>query len=138
MLAAINLKRAREKQPTVRTKDLPKFKVADLVLLKDHKTQNRDAKYMPKFCICKVINDRAYDLKDLTGHVRCAAVTDVQLLMPAEYIVSMLPEIKVFGWACNYINDPFLMPDLKCQNSNLENAQTLDQNANTTKHKYDL
>ena len=48
---------------------------------------------MPNFHICKVINDRAYDLQDPAGHVTCVSVADVQLLMPAEYIVSMLPNI---------------------------------------------
>ena len=49
------------------------------------------------FFICKVINDRAYDLQDPTGHFRWTAGTDIQLLMPAEYVVSTLPDIKAFG-----------------------------------------
>ena len=84
---------------------------------------------MPNFHICKVINDPI-------GCVRCAFVADIQLLIPAEYIVSMLPDIKTFGWTCMYINDPSIMPDLKWQNSNVGNTQTLDQSANVTKHKY--
>ena len=40
---------------------------------------------MPNFHICKGINNRAYDLQDLTGSVKCAAVADIQLIMPAEY-----------------------------------------------------
>ena len=68
---------------------------------------------MPNFCICKVIYDRPYDLQNPTGNVRHDAVADIQLLMPAEYIVSMLPDTKVFRWACTYINGPFLMPDLR-------------------------
>ena len=45
------------------TKELPKFKVGDLVLMKNHKNQTWDAKYLPNFRICKTMNDRAYDLK---------------------------------------------------------------------------
>ena len=60
---------------------------------------------VPNFPFCKVINDRAYDLQDPTGHVRCTTVAEIQLLMPAKYIVSMLPDIKAFGCACKYIND---------------------------------
>ena len=52
---------------------------------------------MPNFCICKVISDRGYDLQDPTGHVRCATVAVIQLLMPAECIFSMLMDIKAFG-----------------------------------------
>ena len=40
MLAAININRAREKQPIKKTKDLPKFKVTYLLLLKNHKETN--------------------------------------------------------------------------------------------------
>ena len=49
--------------------------------------------------ICKVIHDRAYDLQDPTDYVRCATLAKIQLFMPAEYIVSMLPDIRAFGWA---------------------------------------
>ena len=83
---------------------------------------------MPNFHICKVANERVYDLQDSTGHIRCTSVADIQLLMTAEYIVSMLPDIKAFGRAYKYINDSFLMPNLKWQNSSVRNVQTLDKN----------
>ena len=72
---------------------------------------------MPNFHNCKGINDKAYDLCNPTDHVSCASVADIQLVMPAEYIVCMLPDIKTFGQEYKYINDPFLMPELKWQNS---------------------
>ena len=93
---------------------------------------------MPNFCICEVINDRAYDIQDPTCHVRYVAVVGIQLIMPVEYIFSILPDIKTFGWACKYINDSCLMPDQIWQYSTVGNAQTLDQNVNVTKHKYGL
>ena len=52
---------------------------------------------MPKFHSFKIINNRAYDLQDQTGHVGHTSVTDIQLLMPAEYTVNMLPDRKAFG-----------------------------------------
>ena len=39
-LAALNSKKVRDKQPNKRTKHLPKFKVNDLILLKNYKKQN--------------------------------------------------------------------------------------------------
>ena len=51
---------------------------------------------MPNFCICEVINDRAYNLWDLTDHVRLTSVADIQLLMPTEYIVNILQDMKTF------------------------------------------
>ena len=52
---------------------------------------------MPNFHITKVINDRGYNLQDPTGHVRHATVAGIQLLVPLEYIVSMLLDIKACG-----------------------------------------
>ena len=68
---------------------------------------------MSNFFICKVINDRAYDQQDPTGHVRCTSVADFQLLMTAKYIASILPDIRAFGQVYKYINDCFVMPDLQ-------------------------
>ena len=64
---------------------------------------------MPNFHICKVINI-AYDIQDSAGHVRFTSVADIPFLITPEYIISMLPNMKAFGWACKYIYDPFLMP----------------------------
>ena len=86
MLPAGNLTRARDRQPTKKTKDLPRFKIRGLLLLKNHKKHNWDAKYMPNFHICKVISDRANDLQDPTDHVRCTAAANIQLVMSVEYI----------------------------------------------------
>ena len=58
-----------------------------------------------------------------TAYVRCAAVAGIQLLMSAEYIVNMLPDIIAFGQTCKNINDPSLMPDLKWQTGNSSKVQ---------------
>ena len=138
MLAAVNLKGARDKQSIQKAKDPLKFKVRDFLLIKNHKKQIWNIKYMPDFHICKVINNRPYDFEDPTGHVQHASVADIQLLMPAEYIVSMLPNIKAFGQAWKYINVPSMMPDLNWQHNSIGNVQTLDKNLNVTKHKFGL
>ena len=52
---------------------------------------------MPNFYICMVPNERACDLQDLTGHVRCAFVAGIWLLMLAEYTGRILPDINLFG-----------------------------------------
>ena len=61
MLAAVNLKTAWVRQGSEMTKEVPKFKMADLVLLKNHKRQIWDTKYIPNLRVCKIINDRMYD-----------------------------------------------------------------------------
>ena len=89
----------------------------------NHKEQNWDVKYLPNFCICKVISERMYDSQDPTGHVKRTAIADIQLLMPVEYIVSTLPDITVFEQACKDINYPSTMPDLKSQNNDQSDLQ---------------
>ena len=73
---------------------------------------------MSNFHICKAINDRAYDLQDCSGHVGHVSVANTQLLLPAEYIVSLLLDAKAFGRTHRYIKDPSLMPDLEWTNPN--------------------
>ena len=74
--------------------------------MKNHK-KNWDVKTTPKFCMCKVINDRAYDLQDQADHDRHAVVADMQLLMPAEYIINMLANVKYLDKHANiYMNPP--------------------------------
>ena len=68
---------------------------------------------MSNFRIFEVINDRAYDLQDPSGHVDHTTVAATHLLMPTENIVSLLADAKAFGRTCKYINDPSHMPDLK-------------------------
>ena len=106
MLAAIDLKRAREKQPINRTKDLFKFKVRDLLLLQNDKKQLWDTKCISNFHVHKASNDKAYDLESPTVYDRCSSASYIQLVIPVEYIVGMLPDVNAFGRACKYINTP--------------------------------
>ena len=50
---------------------------------------------MPNFRICKIINDRVYDLQGTMSHFRCAALAVIQLCMHAECISSILPDASV-------------------------------------------
>ena len=57
MLPVVNLKRARDKQHNEVIKEIPKFKVGDLVLKRNHKKHTPwDTKDMSKIHIFKVIN----------------------------------------------------------------------------------
>ena len=80
--------------------------------MKNQQKQMWETKYMPNFRICQVINDMAYDLQDPSVHDQHAAVAHIQLLMLSKYIVSLLPDTRVFRRACKDINDPSLMPDV--------------------------
>ena len=61
------------------TKEVPKFKVCDLDY--SETTRNKPM-YVSDFHICRIINDWTYDLQDPSGHIHCASVADIQLLLP--------------------------------------------------------
>ena len=56
MLAVMNLKAARDRWPMKRPDKIPNFNAVYLVLLKNHKNQTWDPKYISNL-ICKIIND---------------------------------------------------------------------------------
>ena len=99
-----------DRQPSKRAKEILKVKAGNLVLLKYHMKWAWNVKYMSDFRICKVINDRVYDLQDLSGHVHDAAVADIPLMSKMH---SFLPDVRAFGKAREYMPDTSLMPDLK-------------------------
>ena len=87
MLATVNLKMVREK-PSKIIKEIHKFKVSDIVLLRNmHLGVSSKCKFSH-------LNDRANDLQDPSGHIHCTSVADIQLFLPAEYIVSLLLDEK--------------------------------------------
>ena len=51
-------------------------------------------------------------IQDTTEHVRQVSVADIQLLLPAEHIVSPLLNDKAFERTFKFINHPNLMPNL--------------------------
>ena len=78
----------------------------------------------------------------MSVHIWYAVVTDINLLIPAEYIISFLPDTKTFGRACKYINDPFLMMNLKWKNPNTvadqRHQEKLKNNFNMQTKVYNL
>ena len=100
MLGAINVKWARDRQPSKKTKDLPKSKVGDLMLLKNH-TKIGMLSTCPTFALAR------YSMTEHMFYKTQLVMLEV-LLMPAEYIVSVLLDVKAFGHTCKYIMMPLL------------------------------
>ena len=75
MMALLNLKTARGKcLPPIWDQDKVDFKMGDMTL-KDHLPTNAfDTKYKPSFRICKWISDKAFDVQDSAGKVRCVSI----------------------------------------------------------------
>ena len=51
-------------------------------------------------------------MKDPSGKVKRVSARHLQFMYPAEYYVTALPQIEMFGRTAKFINHPSLMPDL--------------------------
>ena len=108
MMAARNFKIARDKCPSP-TWDPDKMacKVGDMVSLKNHAPTSAFAtKYKPSLKICKWTSDKAFHIQDDAGKVRCTSIQHLQLLHPAEHVLTHLPNKTSFGRTMKYINHP--------------------------------
>ena len=62
-----------------------------------------DLKYKPSFRICKKISDKDFDIQDNSGKVKHVSMQHLQLLHPAEHVLTNLPGITSFGCTTKYI-----------------------------------
>ena len=56
--------------------------------------------------------DKAFDGQHSNRKVRQVSIQHLQLLYLTEHVLTNLPDIPSFGHATQYINHPYLMPDL--------------------------
>ena len=124
MMAVPNLKVARVGcSSLMRNPDKAEIKVGDMVLLKNHVPTNAfHAKYKSSFRICKCISDKAFDVQDSAGKVRCLSIHHLQLLHLAEHVLIQLPDMASFGRTLKYINHPKLISNLHTP-TNAQNKQ---------------
>ena len=84
-----------------------------MVHLRNHTPKDTfNSKYKPSFRIWKTIADKAFDIQDHLGKIQKVSLQHVQLLNPAEHVLTNLPDINPFWWATKYINHSNLMLDL--------------------------
>ena len=97
----------------IRDPDKTDSKIGDMVLVKNYTPKDAlDSKYKHSFRICKNILDKAFDVQYSTGTVRQVSIQLLQLLHPAEHMLTNLPDMTSFGCTVKYINHPYLMPNL--------------------------
>ena len=71
MIAVLNLKMAQDKNPLLIRDHSKKFKMDDIILLRNHTPKDMfDSKYKPSFRICKKITDKAFDFQDNLGKIK--------------------------------------------------------------------
>ena len=101
MLTAENLRKAREQkgkkkeEDTVR-KDI-KFKVGDLVLVKDVTAKVFEARYMPNYRIVAIYGHNHIGVKDEAGKVTVRKAAHVKPVQLCDKMTDQLPDVKVFN-----------------------------------------
>ena len=114
IMTVLNLKIVGDKcPPPLRNPHETDFKVGDMVLLKNHTlTKGFDVKYKTSYRICKWLLDKAFDIQDNTGKVRCVSIQHLQLLHSTDQLLTLLPDMTSFGQITKYSNHPNLMTNL--------------------------
>ena len=113
MLAALNTKEAHSRQKHDKHNDMPNFKICDLILIKNvDKKSNWDAKHVPDFRVIKLKGTRQIEVSDQTGKLQKVNISDVHKILPADFIVSCIPNKQDFPRKGKYINDPYIMNEV--------------------------
>ena len=98
MLARLNTKEAHSKQKCDIHDDIPKFKMCNLIVIKTFdKKSNCDKKYVTNFRVIKLIGTRQLEVSDLTGSLWKVNISDGHKILPADFIVSCIPDKQVFA-----------------------------------------
>ena len=113
MLAVLSLKTSHERFPTpMGNPHNDELKIGNLVLIKNQTAQSPfDAKFKPSYLIIKKIGDKSLNVQDPTGKVKRVSARHLLFMYPAEYYLTALPQIEMFGRTAEFINHPNLIPD---------------------------
>ena len=94
-VVAENIRKAREKQPRQETTP-PKFRVNDLVLVKDPESAAFDLKYMPNYRVTAVYGKNRIEVQDDKGNKSVRRATHVKICEPVDKVISQLPPQSVY------------------------------------------
>ena len=109
MLVVLNTKELHSKQKCGKHNNVPQYKIGDLVMIKKfEKILTWETKYVANFRIVRLIGTRQLEVSDLTGRLRRVNVSDIHKILPADFIVSCIPDEQVFARKGKYINDPHI------------------------------
>ena len=74
-----------------------------------NKKSTGDKKYVPHFRVINLIGTRQLEVSDLTGRLLKINISDVHKILPADFIVSDIPDEQIFSKKGKYINDPHIL-----------------------------
>ena len=75
------------------------FKVADLVLVRNHTSKVFQEKYQDSYRVVRLLGKNQLKVKDQNNHIRQVHITDVKRMTMPEVLVKSIPDYKQFGQA---------------------------------------
>ena len=156
MIVVQNIRKAREKVPT-KEEELHKFKVNDMVLVKDPDAAVFEPRYQPNFRVTAIFGNNRIEVQDERGHKSVRRSTHVKYKEPSEKVEKQLPSkevIKNYGRSAKLLLAPRDIPDLQfavaeredkgdspkktdvieLMNVNIEDCVTLPRNSDFQEH----
>ena len=109
-----NICKAREKVPT-KEEEPHKFKVNDMVLVKDPDAAAFEPRYQPNFRVTAIFGKNRIEVQDERGHKSVRRSAHVKYIEPSEKVEKQLPSkeiIKNYGRSAKLLLAPRDIPDL--------------------------
>ena len=125
-IVANNIRKAREKLPK-KEEEPHKFKVNDMVLVKDPDAAVFEPRYQPNFRVTAIFGNNRIEVQDERGHKSVRRSAHVKYIAPSEKVVNQLPMEQVVK---NYVrSSKLLLPE--------KDIPDLEFNVKDTKEKSD-
>ena len=109
-----NIRKAREKLPK-KEEDPHKFKVNDMVLVKDPDAAVFEPRYQPNFRVTAIFGNNRIEVQDERGHKSVRRSAHVKYIAPSEKVVNQLPSeqvVKNYGRSSKLLLAEKDIPDL--------------------------
>ena len=149
-----NIRKAREKVPT-KEEEPHKFKVNDMVLVKDPDAAVFEPRYQPNFRVTAIFGNNRIEVQDERGHKSVRRSAHVKYIEPSEKVEKQLPSreiIKNYGRSAKLLLATRDIPDLHFSvaerednsnvieliNVNTEDGVTMSQNSDFREHSRNL
>ena len=114
-LVVQNIHKAREKLP--KKEEIPhKFKVNDMVLVKDPDAAVFEPRYQPNFRVTAIFGNNRIEVQDERGHKSVRRSAHVKYIDPSEKVEKQLPSeevVKNYGRSAKLLLAPKDIPDLQ-------------------------
>ena len=110
-----NIRKAREKLPK-KEKEVHKFKINDMVLVKDPDAAVFEPRYQPNFRVTAIFGNNRIEVQDECGHRSIRRSAHVKYIEPSEKVIHQLPSeqvLKNYGRSSKLLLAAKDIPDLQ-------------------------